>query len=97
MFVRVFPWRVGILDCGMSRRFYLVLFVLFLAVAATGIYLRQRAKAAEAAAANCETPAPPPPPATPPPNLPGFAVEPACGTGPEAPKTTTAPAKSKGK
>jgi hypothetical protein len=53
-----------------------------MALAATGVYVRLRAKAA--AAATCDTPAPPPPEATPPPNLPGFAIEPACGTGAEA-------------
>jgi hypothetical protein len=62
----------------LSRRVYLVLFVVLLAVLATGVYLRQRARAA----ANCETPARPTS-ATPPPKLPGFAVEPACGTGEE--------------
>jgi hypothetical protein len=57
------------------------------------MYLRQRAQAAAkaAAAANCDTPAPPPPQATPPPKLPGFAIEAACGTGADAPK----PAKKK--
>jgi hypothetical protein len=78
----------------LSRRVYLVLFVLLMAVAATGVYLRQRAKATAAAAANCATPALPPPPTTPPPKLPGFAIEPACGTGAEAPK---APPKGKAK
>ncbi len=86
----------------MSRRVYLVLFAVLLAVAATGVYLRQRAKATAAEAgrqgpgngANCDTPAPPPPPTTPPPKLPGFAIEPACGPGAEAPK---APAKGNGK
>jgi hypothetical protein len=75
----------------MSRKVYLVIFVVLLAVAATGVYLRQRAKAMQAAAAKCDTPAPPPPPTTPSPNVPGFAIEPACGTGeaaaPAAPKT----------
>ena len=78
----------------MNRKLYLVVFLAFLmAAAATGLYLRQRAKATAALrqssgqAANCETPAPPPPPsATPPPALPGFAIEPACGTGADAPK-----------
>jgi hypothetical protein len=77
-----------------SRKFYLVLFVVLLALAATGLYARQRAKAA-AIAANCDTPAPPAPQAAPPPDLPGFAVEPACGTGAEAPKA--APAGKTGK
>jgi len=73
-----------------SRKVYLVLFVVLLALAATGLYARQRAKAA-AKAANCETPAPPPPQTPPPPNLPGFAVEPACGTGADAPAAPKAP------
>lgn len=68
------------------RRFYLVILtVLLVALAATGIYLRQRAIATEQAVAACDTPAPPPPPATPPPNLPGFTLEPGCATGPAAP------------
>ena len=79
----------------MSRKFYLVLFVVLMALAATGLYARQRAKAAAAAAANCATPAPPPPQAVPPPSLPGFAVEPACGTGAETPKASKAPATDK--
>jgi hypothetical protein len=88
----------------MSRRVYLVLFVVLLAAAVTGVYLRQRAKAtlrqssgqAATAAANCDTPAPPPPPKTPPPKLPGFAIDAGCGPGAEAPKATPA-AKAKGK
>lgn len=69
------------------RRLYLVIIValVLLALAGTAAYVRQRA----IDAANCETPAPPPKPATPPPNLPGFAAEPACGTGAEpAPPAT---------
>jgi hypothetical protein len=64
------------------KRLYLVIIVALavLALAATAAYVRQRG----IEAANCETPAPPPKPATPPPNLPGFAAEPACGTGAEA-------------
>ena len=71
------------------KRLYLVIIValVFLALAGTAAYVRQRA----IEAANCETPAPPPKPATPPPNLPGFAAEPACGTGAETAKP--APAK----
>ena len=66
-----------------NRRFYFVIIVLLVvALAAAAAYVRQRA----IDAANCETPAPPPKPATPPPNLPGFAAEPACGTGAEAEK-----------
>jgi hypothetical protein len=75
---------------AMSRKVYLVIFVLLVAVAATGVYLRQRARTTAAAAANCESPAPPPPPTAPPPKLPGFAIEPACGA--ETPK---APEKKK--
>jgi hypothetical protein len=76
----------------MTRKLYLVFFAVLLALAATGAYVRQRAKAAAALrqssgqAATCDTPAPPAPEATPPPKLPGFAIEPACGTGAEAPK-----------
>ena len=71
------------------RRVYLVIFaVLALAVGGVGFYLRHHAKATEKAVAECDTPAPPPKPATPPPNLPGFAVEAACGPG-EAPKSVT--------
>lgn len=74
----------------MPRRFYLVILsMLVVALAATGIYLRQRAIETEKAAAACETPAPPPPPATPPPNLPGFTLEPGCATG-AAPATEEA-------
>jgi len=90
----VFESSIAGYSGGLRSRLYLVLLVLLIAAATAGVYLRQRAKAAEAAAANCETPAPPPPPTTPPPKLPGFAIEPACGTGAEAPKT---PAKAKGK
>ena len=69
---------------AVSRRLYLVVIValVLLALAGTAAYVRQRA----IEAANCETPAPPPKPATPPPNLPGFAAEPACGTGADAVK-----------
>ena len=64
-----------------KRRLYFVIIVLLVvALAATAAYVRQRA----IDTANCETPAPPPKPATPPPNLPGFAAEPACGTGADA-------------
>jgi hypothetical protein len=85
---------------AMSRKVYLVIFVLLAAVAVTGVYLRARTQAAAVAAlrqrsgqaANCDSPAPPPPPTSPPPKLPGFAIEPACGTAAEAPK---APEKKK--
>jgi hypothetical protein len=85
-FACAFRRRVGILGF-VGRRVYLVIFVVLMAVAAAGVYMRQRAKAAAAAqAAACDTPAPPPPPATPPPKLPGFAIEAAYGTAVEAPK-----------
>ena len=70
----------------MSRKVYLVIFTaIVLAIALSGVYLRQRARPAPRApsgqpAANCDTPAPPPPPKTPPPKLPGFQIEPACGS-----------------
>jgi hypothetical protein len=64
------------------RRYLVIIVLLVVALAATAAYVRQRA----IEAANCETPAPPPKPATPPPNLPGFGAEPACGTGAEAQK-----------
>lgn len=73
---------------ALTRKAYLVIFILLLvALAATAAYVRPRA----IEAANCETPAPPPKPPTPPPNLPDFAVEPACGTG--AQPATPAPVK----
>jgi hypothetical protein len=67
-----------------TRRFYLVILsILVVALAVTGVYLRQRAVAA--AAAKCETPAlPPPPAATPPPTPSRFELEAGCGT-PAAP------------
>ena len=73
----------------LTRRFYLVVFVLVAALAATGIYLRQRAITAAEAAASCETPALPPKPAAPPPKLPGFELEAGCAG---APATPAAPA-----
>lgn len=66
----------------MRRKVYLVIFVVLAVLAATGVYLRARSRAAAVAAANCDSPAPPPPPSTPPPKLPGFAIEPACGADP---------------
>jgi hypothetical protein len=64
------------------RRVYLVILVVIALVAGgVGLYLRHHARATEKAFAECDTPAPPPKPATPPPNLPGFAVEAACGPG----------------
>ena len=74
----------------MTRKMYLVIFAAFVvAIALSGVYLRQRAKAAAAAAAACDNPAPPPPPATPPPKLPGFQIEAACGS--ESAKTNKVP------
>ena len=75
---------------ALTRRAYLVIFVVLVVIlAATSLYLRQRA--ARAAALRqpvpCDTPAPPPKPATPPPKLPDFAIETACGPGEtQAPK-----------
>jgi len=67
---------------AVSRKAYLVVFALVVALLTVGgLYLRQQARAAEKAAAECDTPAPPPKPATPPPKLPDFQVEAACGPG----------------
>jgi hypothetical protein len=78
---------------ALPRRLYLVIFsVLVVALAATGLYLRQRAITAANEAANCETPALPPPPTTPPPKLPGFELEAGCG--PAGAPAGTAPAKT---
>jgi hypothetical protein len=78
-------------DVAVSRRLYLVIFsVVIVALAAAGLYLRQRAIRAAEEAAKCETPAPPPPPVTPPPKLPGFELETSCGPG-QAPPAKTAP------
>jgi hypothetical protein len=75
---------------AVTRRFYLVVFALLVvALAATGLFLRQRALKTADAAANCETPALPPPPTTPPPKLPGFTVEAGCGTAPTPAKLPT--------
>ena len=61
----------------LTRRSYLVVFAIVVAVlAGTGVYLWYRAAKA---AANCDTPAPPPKPVTPPPKLPGFELEAGCG------------------
>lgn len=68
----------------LPRRLYFVIFAvaLLVAMAAAGLYARQRAINKAKAAADCATPAPPPPPAaTPPPKLPGFEVEAGCGAG----------------
>ena len=84
----------------MSRKVYLVIFTaIVLAIALSGVYLRQRARAAPrppsgpTAQANCDTPAPPPPPTTPPPKLPGFQIEAACGS--EAAKPIKPPDRKK--
>jgi hypothetical protein len=72
------------------RRVYLVIWLVIALVAAgVGLYLRQHAKATEKAVAECDTPAPPPKPTTPPPKLPGFAVEAACGPGEAAKPAST--------
>ena len=70
----------------MTRTTYLIIFAaLVVAIALSGVYVRQRARATAAAAAACDNPAPPPSPTTPPPKLPGFQIEPACGTEPAKP------------
>jgi len=75
-------WRYSDGCVALPRKVYLVVFALVVALLTVGgLYLRQQAKAAEKAAAECETPAPPPKPATPPPKLPDFQVEAACGPG----------------
>jgi len=62
-----------------SRKGYLVVFVILLALAAAaGAYYRYRVLKA---VAECDSPAPPSKPATPPPNLPGFQTTEACGPG----------------
>lgn len=72
------------------RRVYLVVFlVIAIAAAGVGFYLRQHAKATEKAVAECDSPAPPPKPATPPPDIPGFAVESSCGPGEAAKPAAT--------
>ena len=79
---------------ALTRRFYLViLLVIVLGAAAAGLYLRHRAAETEKAVANCDTPAPPPKPATPPPKLPGFAIEPSCGPGGSPAKPAQIPKK----
>lgn len=86
----------------MNRKFYLVVCAaVVLAMVLSGLYLRQRAKAAAARpgpgqAVNCDTPAPPPKSTTPPPKLPGFQIEAACGSEPAAPaKAPKAPDRKK--
>jgi hypothetical protein len=65
-------------------RWYLILIVALL-VLGVGVAVYARHRAAEAAASDCKTPAAPVAAATPPPNLPGFTVEPPCGTGSDKP------------
>jgi hypothetical protein len=65
------------------RRRYLVIFAL-IAVLAAAAYLKYRAIQTARAVADCDMPAPPAKPVTPPPTLPGFAVESSCGPGGEA-------------
>jgi len=91
VFICVHPWRYSG-QVALSRKAYLVVFALVVALlTAGGVYLRQQAKAAERAAAECDTPAPRPKPATPPPKLPDFQVEAACGPG----ETAKSPDKKK--
>jgi hypothetical protein len=74
----------------MSRRGYLVVFVMLAALAAGAAYYRYRVNQA---VADCAMPAPPEKPATPPPNLPGFQTGAACGPGEQpsnAPANTSA-------
>jgi hypothetical protein len=69
-----------------GRRALLLALVVFAVLAAAGaVYYRHRV---DQAAADCAMPAPPDKPATPPPNLPGFQTEPACGPG-ESPGSAT--------
>ena len=64
---------------ALSRKAYLVVFAILLALAAAaGAYYRYYVARA---VAECDTPAPPEKPATPPPNLPGFQTGEACGPG----------------
>jgi hypothetical protein len=64
-----------------GSRWYLIVFVVALAAGiALMAYGRHHARAA--AAKNCATPAAPAPAATPPPNVPGFTVQTACGSDP---------------
>ena len=68
---------------ALTRKTYLVIFVILLALlAGGGAYYRYRVLKA---VAECDSPAPPEKPATPPPNLPGFQTGEACGPG-ETPK-----------
>lgn len=64
----------------LTRRGYVVVIVVLLAVlaAAGSAYYRHLVNQA---VAECAQPAPPEKPVTPPPNLPGFQTEAACGTG----------------
>ena len=84
MFIPVRRWRYSWERVARIPTRYLVIIALvLLALAGGGVYAWRQARAA----AECETPAPPPKPATPPPNVPGFAIEPACGAAAaEAPK-----------
>jgi hypothetical protein len=64
---------------ALSRKAYLVIFLVLVALAAAGgAYYRYRVLKA---VAECDSPAPPEKPATPPPNLPGFQTGEACGPG----------------
>jgi len=65
---------------ALTRRGYLIIFVMLVALLAAGAYgyLRYRTNKT---LAECDTPAPPPKPAAPPPNLPGFTTEAGCAPG----------------
>jgi hypothetical protein len=62
----------------MRRGYLVILLVLLALLAAGGAYYRSRVIKA---VAECDTPAPPEKPSAPPPNLPGFQTEAACGPG----------------
>jgi hypothetical protein len=68
---------------ALGRRGYLVVVLVVAALlAAGGAYYRYRVLKA---VAECDSPAPPDTPKTPPPNLPGFQTDAACGPGGAAP------------
>jgi hypothetical protein len=70
------------------RLYLFIIAALLVAATATAVYLRWRAIETEKAAAACDTQAPPPKPTTPPPKLPGFEIEEACGPGETPAKPT---------
>jgi hypothetical protein len=74
-----------------ARKGYLVVFALALVMLVAGVMYWRHVKAealrqSSAKSANCDTPAPPPKPVAPPPKLPGFEVQAACGPGEAPPK-----------